>query len=230
VVEPREASSGRSLVGIELVLLIAALLVGFASWWPVSGRQVPGWERSVFRTINDLPGFLYGTVWVVMQLGSGLAIAGAAMVALVFRRFRLAGTVAIAAGAANLLSLAGKAIVNRPRPAGVLAHVHVRGAPATGNGYPSGHAAVAFALATIAWLWFGPRVRWAFFVAAVIVCFGRVYVGAHFPLDVVGGAALGVASGAIVGLATGMRHHGHAYRRAGARRRAHDEQDASAAG
>ena len=112
-----------------------------------------------------------------------------------------------------------KAIVDRQRPAQLLAAVHIRGAPATGNGYPSGHAAVAFALATIAWLWFGPRARWAFLAAAVVVCFGRMYVGAHLPLDVVGGAGLGVASGALVGLLLRVRHHGHQQRLYVSRRR-----------
>jgi undecaprenyl-diphosphatase len=219
VAEPDELPAGRSLVGIELALLIGGLLVALLSGLPVSGSHVPGWERSVFRAVNDLPDVLYRPVWVVMQLGNSLAIAGAAVVALVLRRFRLAIGLGVAGASVYFLAILMKAIVDRPRPAQLLAHVHVRGAPATGNGYPSGHAAVAFALAMVAWLWFGPRVRWAFFVAAAIVCFGRVYVGAHLPLDVVGGAALGVSSGAIVGLVMRMRHHGHAYRRALARSR-----------
>ena len=208
-----------SLVGIELALVAGGLLVGLLSGLLVSGTHIPASERSVFRAVNDLPDFLYRPVWVVMQLGNSLAIAGAAAVAIAFRRFRLATGLAVAGVTVYVLAELGKAIADRQRPAELLAHVHLRGAPATGNGYPSGHAAVAFALAVIAWLWFGPRIRWAFFVAAVFVCFGRVYVGAHLPLDVVGGAALGVASGAIVGLVMRMRHHGHAYRRAIARER-----------
>jgi undecaprenyl-diphosphatase len=227
VAEAADGPVGTSLVGVELGLLVGGLLVALLSGLPVSGRHVPLWERSIFRSVNDLPGALYPPVWVVMQLGNSLAIAGAAVVALAFRRFRLAVGLAVAGVSVYLLALLAKAIVDRPRPAELLAHVHVRGAPATGNGYPSGHAAVAFALAVIAWLWFGPRVRWAFFVAAVIVCFGRVYVGAHLPLDVVGGAALGVASGAIVGLVMRMRHHGHAYRRAVGRRRERQGQESA---
>ena len=201
------------------VVLVAGLAVLGAGMLLVRASKVSGFEASIFRAVNDLPDLLYRPVWVVMQLGNSLAIVGAAAVAIAFRRFRLAMGLAVAGVSVYLLAELGKAIVDRQRPAELLAHVHLRGAPATGNGYPSGHAAVAFALGVIAWLWFGPRVRWAFFVAALIVCFGRVYVGAHLPLDVVGGAALGVASGAIVGLVMRMRNHGHAYRRAIARKR-----------
>ena len=186
--------------------------MGVLSGLWASASRLPGWERSVFRAVNDLPGFVYRPVWVVMQLGNSLAIAGAAVVALVFRRFRLALGLGIAGASVYALAEVFKALVDRGRPAALLAGVHLRGAPATGNGYPSGHAAVAFALASIAWLWFGPRVRWLFLAAAVVVCFSRVYVGAHFPLDVVGGAALGVASGAIVGLVLRMQHHGRRHR------------------
>jgi undecaprenyl-diphosphatase len=184
-----------------LILLVCALLVGVASWVPVRGRQVPGWEEAVFRAVNDLPGFLYGPVWVVMQLGTWFAIAGVALVALVLRRTRLALAFALAGVTASLLSNVFKAVVGRGRPAALLADVHTRGLVPTGNGYPSGHASVAFALATVAWLCLDGWVRWVLPCAAVIVGFARIYVGAHLPVDVVGGAALGTACGVAVSLA-----------------------------
>jgi len=225
--EPDSAAAEGSLIRVELALLIGGIALALCSGLPVSGARVPGWEEAIFRAINDLPDFLYRPVWVVMQFGSFWAIAAVAVVAIVFRRFRLAIGLGIAGVSVYLLALFLKQIVDRGRPAELLADVHLRGAPATGNGYPSGHAAVAFALATIAWLWFGPRVRWAFLAAAIVVCFGRVYVGAHFPLDVVGGAAIGVASGALVGLILRVRHHGHQHRRMAHERRTASQESAA---
>jgi undecaprenyl-diphosphatase len=197
---------------VELALLVAGLTVLLATGLAASGGGVAAWERSVFRSTNDLPGLLYRPVWVVMQFGSFLAIIAVGIAALAFRRVRLAAGLALAGVSADLLSQLLKAIVGRPRPAALLSDVHIRGVVPGGNGFPSGHASVSCALAVIAWLWFGPRLRWTFIAGAVVVCFARVYVGAHLPLDVIGGAGLGVASGAFVGLALKVRDDGRQHR------------------
>ena len=203
--QPDAGADHESRIRLELVLLCTALVLTLVSVVPASTGDVPGWERAVFRAINDLPRFLYRPVWVVMQFGSFWAIVAIAGLALSFRRLRLASALAMAGGAAYLLANALKSIVGRGRPLALLAHVHIRGQVVTGNGYPSGHAAVAFALASVLWLVTEGRLRWIAPIAAIVVCFARVYVGAHFPLDVVGGAALGTACGAGVGLVLRVR-------------------------
>ena len=96
-----------------------------------------------------------------------------------------------------------KGIVERGRPSSVLTDVHIRGAASSGRGYVSGHAAVVTLLVVLAWPYLGRRGRIAAVAAAVFVCLARVYVGAHLPLDVVGGAALGLAVAGAVNLAFG---------------------------
>ena len=63
--------------------------------------------------------------------------------------------------------------------------------------FPSGHSATAFACATVL-AWAGPRLRVPAFVLAAGIAWSRVYVGVHWPLDVLGGAVLGAAVGAVL--------------------------------
>jgi undecaprenyl-diphosphatase len=70
-------------------------------------------------------------------------------------------------------------------------------------GFVSGHAAVATSLCVAAFPELGSTARRALVVAAVTVGIARVYIGAHLPLDVLGGIALGVAVEAAVELCEG---------------------------
>jgi len=59
-----------------------------------------------------------------------------------------------------------------------------------GKSFPSGHSANNFALATVVFLFYR-RWGWLLYVSATIVAYSRIYVGSHWPLDVVCSAALG---------------------------------------
>jgi undecaprenyl-diphosphatase len=108
---------------------------------------------------------------------------------------------------ASGLNFAIKGLVARSRPPqemGLEALVGVPGSPS----FPSGHAMSAFAVAAaIAVL--APRARWPLLGLATAIAFSRVYLGVHFWIDVLAGAALGLAIGVVVGL-LGTLHPGSA--------------------
>jgi len=107
------------------------------------------------------------------------------------------------------LSKLVKQMVRRPRPAALVSGARTRGRDASGLGYLSGHAGVAVALGTAVFPRLGPSGRAEVAAAVPIVGLSRIYVGAHLPLDVAGGAGLGLAVEAAVAL---VRHPGAAIR------------------
>ena len=81
--------------------------------------------------------------------------------------------------------------------------------PSTSS-FPSGHATVSFACATVLALAV-PRLRAPLFVLAALIASSRVYVGVHYPFDVLAGAVLGLLLG--VGIAIARRMLATALRR-----------------
>lgn len=183
----------------DLLFAAGAAALLYLSAAIVHPDRVSELERSLFHSINGLPELLYWPVWVVMQLGNLLAIPAAAILVLIWRRWRLAIALLVAGGAKTLLSREIKDLVTRHRPASVIDGVIRRGdAAATGEAFVSGHAVIAFAIAVLVHPYLPADKRWIAWVLAVAVCVGRVYVGAHLPLDVVGGAAMGAAIGLVL--------------------------------
>jgi membrane-associated phospholipid phosphatase len=169
----------------------------------VEGR-VASWEAHVFRDVNDLPDAIWPVVRVPMQIGS---LAGSIVIVAVTwaatRNRRLTAAALISSEVAYWTSKGVKALVSRARPASLLEGVHLR-EHAGGLGYLSGHTAVACALGAA----LAPSLprKWQPLVAvlASTVAFSRVYAGAHLPLDVVGGAGLGLLAGTLARWGLGL--------------------------
>jgi len=181
---------GRDALGV-----VAGLGVFGAAWWQARNLEVHPVEEDTLRALNDAPPHAYAPVAAIMQLGSlGGGLGAATLVA------RVAGprrgvTTASAVTAVWLGAKLVKQVTGRGRPADHLDEVVVRGRPQSGLGFPSGHAAVATAVAVAAWPVVPRSLGLGLAAAAATTVAARVYVGAHLPLDVVGGAGMGLAAG-----------------------------------
>jgi membrane-associated phospholipid phosphatase len=157
-----------------------------------------GWEAPVGRAVHDLPTFLTTPLEVVMQLGARAAIPVVAVVLVLLHRVRIAVAALAGAWLAWAAAVLLKDAVDRDRPTVELLGRSVR-TVVEGPGYPSSHAAIAAALATVVVL--GLRLRpapaAAVITGAALTALARVHLGAHWPLDVLGGAAVGVTAGAL---------------------------------
>jgi membrane-associated phospholipid phosphatase len=183
------------LAGVGLIVLVASIA---AARRPVIGPR----EVRVFHAVNGLPDLLYVLLWLPMQLGNLVVgtVAGLAT-ALVARDLAVAVGVMMAMG----LKLVTERVVRREmadalavrqRPGTSQTGAILRGdVPSSGPSFPSGHVILVAAIGSVvapavdaAW-WWGPV------VIAFLVMFGRVYVGAHNPLDVTAGLGAGLLLG-----------------------------------
>ena len=142
----------------------------------------------------------------VMAGGTLLGIAAVTLGAALLLKPWQAPVAVLAAGLLGwITSRFAKEVVGRGRPVEFLdartLDISSGYASITGAGFPSGHATIAFAMATALVPWIPARFRWIAWTAAALVALARIYVAAHFPLDVIGGAALGMFLGGVVNLA-----------------------------
>jgi undecaprenyl-diphosphatase len=190
-----------------VVVLLGAILTGTAVH-AARGPSIPAWERRVFHVVNDWPDWLLYVLWLPMQLGNlvvgalwGLAAAWAlgswhvAVATLVAVPLKLVAEKVIRRQLAGMLTV-------RQRPATSVPGARRRGGdvPESGPSFPSGHvimvATIGLVIAEGAW----PTWSWAPLLAIVAVMVGRVYVGAHNPLDVVCGLGVGMVAGGLLGV------------------------------
>jgi membrane-associated phospholipid phosphatase len=184
---------------LRLLLALAAIFLLAAAAFAASGLN-----RTAFLAINDagarwLPDFLPSCLTL---LGHGLA--AVMLLALVLPRAPQVLAAGLnAAPLAGILSAAGKRLAASARPGAVLdpAHIHVQGQLLSGhNAFPSGHSITIFLVATVLALGLESLRRralalFAVLALAVLVGLSRILVGAHWPSDALGGAALGICAG-----------------------------------
>ncbi len=129
-----------------------------------------------------------------------------ALVAALTRHFRLALAALLATVAKLALEEVVKAMVSRERPGtSIGGDIEMRGdVSVSGESFVSGHAVLAAALAGVVAPYLPGRWKVVPWVLVALVMFGRVYVGAHNPLDVVCGAALGLAIASCINLLLGV--------------------------
>ena len=137
--------------------------------------------------------FIYFT-----NLGDGFFTVAIILLLLITRRFFFAWQILTAFLISGLLVQILKNLIYSPRPKEFFKlkeHIYlIEGVTHTGSSsFPSGHAASAFALATLLALFAkNKKIGCLYLLAAALVGYSRIYLSQHFPLDVMAGALIGV--------------------------------------
>ena len=177
-----------------LLLALAGLVLVVLGGLVADGGEVGSLEESVFHAVNDLPGWLHPALWAFQQCGNiVVAVVLGVAVALALRRRAVALAVVAAAVLKLLLEDVVKDVVQRSRPGTSIGDVELRGDVSVGGlSYVSGHATITSAVAGLLTPILPGRWKVVPWVVVALNAFGRVYAGAHNPLDVVGGVGLGL--------------------------------------
>ena len=189
----RRLSGDLIVLAIGVVVLVTSTLAAL----PHSPGDV---ERAVFEWLNHAADVPRALAWMPMQLGNVVVVPVSALVALALGRVRLALSLGGAGMLAWVAAKGVKDVVERGRPGALVEDAVLRDAHAGGLGFPSGHVAVAAALAFVVLPRLGRAGRTAVLVSATLVGILRVYVGAHLPLDITGGVGVGMACAGVLRL------------------------------
>jgi len=158
-------------------------------------------DTHLFRTINDFQTdtrWLHGTALLYSKTGGPLLLALLLLAGVAVARRNDLEHVA-RAGWAGLATVVAVGVnqplihaVDRTRPFLALPNVHVLGSPSTDASFPSDHGTLAGAALAGLFL-VDKRLGWTATAVGLVLAAGRVYVGAHYPGDVVAGLAFGAA-------------------------------------
>ena len=146
---------------------------------------------------------VYPMAWLNASAGIYQVLLGLIAVVILFVVERRAGWLMAIGSISSLLDNLIKLVISRQRPPADLVHILN---PTTGFSYPSGHAVffawmafmLAFSLAPKVKPFYRPALWLAAALVIVLACIARVWAGAHWPSDVIGGVFLGIGWSAFV--------------------------------
>lgn len=190
------ASIQKHKVLVSMLLLFCLLVVSLI--WS-AGQRIDAIVFSFFNTHGNRPRWLDRTMLAITELGNGIVTIAIALILYFAVDHQLAykfiwGTLTL-----WLIVELMKVLIRRPRPFTKMTDTRVVGTRARGKSFPSGHTSQAFYIATLLFQYFNANILLAIvlYITALLVGITRMYMGMHYPRDVLAGAMLGTCWGVV---------------------------------
>jgi membrane-associated phospholipid phosphatase len=188
--------SGLQSHAILASMLMIFSLVAISLVWS-AGQKLDAWVFLTFNLRGARPLWLDKIMLGFTQIGNGFAIVGFAIILFIISERLLAYELILGTLTLWLVVMLVKFLVHRGRPFILLKQARIVGYRARGRSFPSGHTSQTFFMATLLVQHFHASIWIAILLYAIALLVGitRMYVGAHYPRDVLAGAILGSAWG-----------------------------------
>ena len=191
-----------------LAVAVIGTVITLLSVVGARGDTISSRESRVFRAVNTWPSWLFAVLWLPMQLGN-LVVGTLVGLAAAWALDDTALAVAVLVAAA--IKLVAERLLRRwmqpylavrQRPGTSEPGAILRGSdvPDRGPSFPSGHVILVAAVGAVVWSGLPLPLVWIPWALMVMVALGRVYVGAHNPLDVLAGLGVGMLVGGVLDL------------------------------
>lgn len=183
-----------------LSLLTLSISLGYASQ-----QYYAVWETDLLTFVYNWPDLYRPLFLAITILGSSWMVILLSIGSLIYGLKRLAYKVLINGLVTYFAVSLLKSAAERPRPYGYLDGFESREFYSSGYGFPSGHTAIATVIGITLLPYIPKKYHWAIIFVVALVGLSRIYLGVHAPLDVIGGAALGLLIASLQQLWTSKR-------------------------
>ncbi len=182
------------LVGMVLLFSLIAVSLVWAT-----GQKIDAYIFHFFNMKGSRPRWLDRAMQIITEFGNGIVTMGIALALFFLVNRQLSYEFIFGTLVLWLIVELIKVLVRRSRPFAKLPGVRVVGSRARGKSFPSGHTSQAFYMATIFVQYFQVHTATLvlFYTAALLVGVTRMYLGMHYPRDVLAGAILGTCWGLV---------------------------------
>lgn len=181
-----------------VVMLLIFSLVAVSLVWS-SFQRIDVWVLMLFNTFGKRAPWLDWLMLGFTQIGNGIFAILFALILFYKKNYMISYQILLGTLTLWFVVTLLKLLIQRTRPYIKIEKIRIIGSRARGSSFPSGHTSQAFFMTTILLHYYqaSAPISIVFYILALFVGITRVYVGMHYPRDVLGGAILGTTWGLI---------------------------------